>query len=385
MKIAITNYHASIPSKSAESIFLIRMAEAYAMQGHDVTLLVSKPKLKDFAIFNKMEIFSFYDVKSNFQIIRFPKTGFKYLDYFFLIIFIPLFIKVCRFDFVHAKNISSAWFLTCVLQKGCILELHDSPNKHPRIMAQFNAFSKSRYNKGILTITTALANHLKEFTKSKIEVFPDAIKKEYLDNQISKEEARKLLGINSRKVVVYTGHLYNGRGIPLIIKLAQKFQDIDFYIVGGEKFDIDKFKSKSKEIKNLNYTGFITPSKVRFYQFAADILLMPYENKVSVEGGGDTSSYMSPMKLFEYMASNRLILASNHNSIQEVLSHKKNAILIPYDEFDKWQQTVIDFFQFRERFSSIVSNAFLGAGEFTWEKRAKFVLREFYEDCICNR
>ena len=49
---------------------------------------------------------------------------------------------------------------------------------------------------------------------------------------------------------------------------------------------------------------------------------------------------MSPLKIFEYMASNKVILASNHHVLKEVLVDKKNAFLIDYTNTDKWISTI---------------------------------------------
>ena len=54
-----------------------------------------------------------------------------------------------------------------------------------------------------------------------------------------------------------------------------------------------------------------------------DILLMPYSNKVTVSGNvSDTTNYMSPLKLFDYMSTGRLILSSKLKVLKEVVDDK---------------------------------------------------------------
>ena len=51
-----------------------------------------------------------------------------------------------------------------------------------------------------------------------------------------------------------------------------------------------------------------------------DVLLMPYENSVMVNSNNlDTSKYMSPLKMFEYLASGKIIISSNHKVLKEIL------------------------------------------------------------------
>ena len=45
---------------------------------------------------------------------------------------------------------------------------------------------------------------------------------------------------------------------------------------------------------------------------AVDILIMPYQKNVAIGAKGhDTARWMSPMKMFEYMASGNPIISSN--------------------------------------------------------------------------
>ena len=55
---------------------------------------------------------------------------------------------------------------------------------------------------------------------------------------------------------------------------------------------------------------------------------MPYQKKVGVLIKGiDVSNYFSPLKLFEYMASGRIILASKLKVYNNILKHNHNSIL----------------------------------------------------------
>ena len=55
-----------------------------------------------------------------------------------------------------------------------------------------------------------------------------------------------------------------------------------------------------------------------------DILLMPYSNKVRVSGNvSDTARFMSPLKLFDYMSSGKLIISSDLEVLREVVNKKE--------------------------------------------------------------
>ena len=74
---------------------------------------------------------------------------------------------------------------------------------------------------------------------------------------------------------------------------------------------------------------------------SVDLLLMPYQNKVSIGvRGQDTSRWMSPMKMFEYMAAGQAIVASDLPVLREILVHKHNAILTKADDVIEWETAI---------------------------------------------
>lgn len=77
----------------------------------------------------------------------------------------------------------------------------------------------------------------------------------------------------------YVGYLYQGRGIDLIIKLAEKLADFEFNIIGGNKEDIRFWQSQSKHLKNLKFEGYVPNGELSSYYSKLDILLAPYQKK----------------------------------------------------------------------------------------------------------
>ena len=68
-------------------------------------------------------------------------------------------------------------------------------------------------------------------------------------------------------VIGYTGSLMNGRGIELIIDLAEKLQDYKFFVAGGREFEIEYYNEykKKKRINNIFFNGFIPNGKIGDY------------------------------------------------------------------------------------------------------------------------
>jgi glycosyltransferase involved in cell wall biosynthesis len=134
----------------------------------------------------------------------------------------------------------------------------------------------------------------------------------------------------------YAGHLYKGRGIELIISCAKEITDADFHILGGTERDISYWKERTK-LPNLLFHGFVSPGEVYKFRNMMYVLLAPYPGTGVTTGGGkeDSSKYMNPIKIIEYMSSRKAIIASDLPPIREVLD-ASSALLVNSDSAVEW-------------------------------------------------
>ncbi len=138
------------------------------------------------------------------------------------------------------------------------------------------------------------------------------------------------------KNVGYAGHIYQGRGVEIIFAMAKSHPDIAFHIVGGRADLIENYKKQGVP-DNVIFHGHQPPSKLPEYFKNFDAVLAPYQKKVSVHGNaGDTSAFMSPLKIFEYMSWGLPILCSDMPVLREVLRDSENALMIEPDRADLW-------------------------------------------------
>lgn len=166
---------------------------------------------------------------------------------------------------------------------------------------------------------------------SKVFVWHDGFDVQLFTNQKEKARARELLSLpKDKKIATYTGGLYPDREIESIIKLAQINPDVHFLIIGGPVANKRYFESLAidSQITNICFKGFVDHNTVPEYLFASDVLLALWSEKVP------TIKYCSPLKLFEYMASGRIILAHNFPTIREVLIDGKDAVFCKPSDFE---------------------------------------------------
>ena len=100
---------------------------------------------------------------------------------------------------------------------------------------------------------------------------------------------------------------YSGRGIEKILTMSSKLKKYQFKLYGADK----NFNRKKSLNNNVEIYDKIPHRLVPKIISRLDVLLMPFEKKISINAKNiNTSKYMSPMKMFEYLSSGRVILSS---------------------------------------------------------------------------
>ena len=181
--------------------------------------------------------------------------------------------------------------------------------------------------------------------------------------------------------VGYTGHLYQGRGIEVIVELARRLPTIDVHVIGGTDTDLQRWRtllSGDQHLSNLWFHGHQPAAAIPNYLARFDVVLAPYQRQIAASRGSDISRWISPMKLFEYMALGKAIVASNLDTIAEVLESGEHAILCPPDDVDAWEEAVTTLTAdpwLRERLGQAAQDKL--EHEHTWEQRVATVLAPF--------
>jgi glycosyltransferase involved in cell wall biosynthesis len=257
-----------------------------------------------------------------------------------------------------------------------ILEVHDFPNGR---MAKrlLRLFLQSRGARRLVAVSDALLRDLQR-------VFPlppapfavverDGVDLERFTDLPSPEAARATLGLPDRFTAGYTGHLYAGRGIDTILGMAARLPAVHFLLAGGRDADVERVRGESAGLDNVTLAGFIPNTALPTYQAACEVLLMPYGEKISASSGGDIAPYLSPMKLFEYLASGRAVLSSDLPVLREVLD-ESNAVLLPPGDIEAWADAVGALESDPARRKRLGEAGRSAASRYSWRARAERIL-----------
>ena len=158
-------------------------------------------------------------------------------------------------------------------------------------------------------------------------------------------------------------------------ELAQRFPQVQFIWVGGKEDVVLRWKEmlEKEGIQNILLPGFVDNAILPLYQMAADILLMPYGKMVAGSSGGNIAEVSSPMKMFEYMASGRVILTSDIPVLREVLNENNAAFYTPENTDDLAEKftALMNDESLRKKLSD---QALLDVRQYSWQERMKKII-----------
>jgi glycosyltransferase involved in cell wall biosynthesis len=203
---------------------------------------------------------------------------------------------------------------------------------------------------------------------------PNGVDLQRYKNLPDPKTARQKLGLPDTFTAGYTGHLYAGRGIDLILGVAKRMPDTHFLLVGGRAEDVALRKKQAEGLDNVQIVGFVPNAELPHYQAVCDVFLMPHEQKVSGSSGANIAEFTNPLKMFEYLACGRAILASDLPILREVLN-ENNAVLLPIGEVQAWTVALIALSQDTQRVAGLAHAGKETAAQFSWQNRAARILR----------
>ncbi len=410
MKIAVVTEH--IPSMWAHSINTMKHAQGFYDLGHEVEILniirvneaIYRFKVRDihehYGINPQIKIKSFIDKSPLFfqeplyiiqtKILAFkinriinkilPRTkdildpGTKISEY----------CKKKSFNFAYCRRAKIAAYYLILNQIPVVLEHHAVyPNYVlPQDLQILLKLKNNRYFKGIVTIHEAIKkqflNH--NVPKDKIFIYEDSVDLEKFDAiSDNKNLLRKRMNIPlEKKIILYSGQLNEERGISTILEAVNILNnsEICVYLIGGNKKEKEKWINyiKKNDFKiNVKMLGFLPNKVVPFYLKSADILLATYSLNVP------TLKWMSPLKIFEYMASKTPFIATNFKRIREICNKKECLFTKSGDPVDLSKKIDL-LLKDKELQLKLIEKSYNKVKNYTYKKRCKKILDNIHNN-----
>lgn len=187
-----------------------------------------------------------------------------------------------------------------------------------------------RHAARVLPVTGVLAEHVRAagVSDTHVAVIPNGIDPERFPDGRDTERAKAALGLAGKVVLGFTGFIRTWHGLASVIEyLARPDTPRELHLLvvgdGPARAELEHQADQLGLRDRVTFTGLAARDDVAALIEAFDIALQPR-----------AVSYASPLKLFEYMASSRAIVAPDQPNIREILSHETNALLFEPEKPD---------------------------------------------------
>jgi glycosyltransferase involved in cell wall biosynthesis len=187
----------------------------------------------------------------------------------------------------------------------------------------------------VLPVTAALAQYVRRagVADERIVVTPNGVDPHKFGVR-DMTQAKRALGLADRLVLGFVGYVRDWHGLDRIVTLLAErpaLKDAVLLIVG----DGPARQALESQAEDLGFAG-----RVRFTGTVAHDALPDLIASFDIALQPKVTSYASPLKLFEYMAQGRAIVAPACPNIEEVLDDGEDACLFPPDQPEEMARAI---------------------------------------------
>lgn len=190
----------------------------------------------------------------------------------------------------------------------------------------------------VICVSTQAKSHLIRawnVPEGKIAVFPNGVDvNQFGPNPEARGKVRAHFGIDEHPMVIFVGSFFPYQDVRVLIdafsRLLHTVPQAHLVLVGeGEQYnDMIQYANSMGLSSNVSFTGFLPHAEIPRLISASDIAVAPYKNIAQER------FLISPMKLFEYMASGTASVASDIGQISDVIQNGHNGLLVPPSNAD---------------------------------------------------
>ncbi len=341
-----------LPTEKAHGWQIMKMCEAFASSGSDVSLWVPRRRQEDAAL-TGADPFAYYSIPEVFAIRTLPNVDLVAMEprlpaaaarrtiqahAFAWELLAARAARAARPDLVFTRDITTAYWLSKLRVPGAF-SVHALPGAGGgRLLRRIAARREPRL---IVALTPFIREALVDlrFAPDRVVVEGDAVDPEPYRSLPPTDEARRWLGLpTDRPIVGYVGRFHTfhqEKGLPQLVESMANVPSIRgreplLVCVGGPMDRVPSYMEVARRSGvpqgRLRFVDRVPNAHVPLWIRAFDQAVVPYPSSPHF------ALAISPLKVFEYMAAGAPIVATDLPSLRVVLEHGRNAWLVDPDD-----------------------------------------------------
>ena len=363
-------HDAPIPSSAANAVQVTKMCEAFQLEGAEVTLVAP---FNGFRGCSFRHLAGIYGLSERFRLLRFPILPLPGRALSFGAAGLMM-SRLSGRSIAYTRSIAVGHVATR-LGVPTVLELHHPVSDfRPVLRGRLQKLSNSRN----FLLAVVISDRLKKDYEHTLPQLTGRIMTAHDGaDAVADSGDRPLVKLTGGFKVGYVGRTYPGKGLEILQELGALCPWATFHIVGGLPAENKSFRCEFQQLDNVVFHDYMPHSETSAILAAMDVLIAPYQQIVRPVGGGDINiaDWMSPLKIFEYMAHGKAIIASDLPVLREILKSEENAILCEPENAAAWAK-VLDRLRgdpaLRQKLGRTALDCFIE--KYTWRQRAEKIV-----------
>ncbi len=319
-------YPESLTLTRAREIHTAKMCDALARCGNEVTWLIGKSgKIDERKIKNHFGLTE----GSNLKIVFAPRSiKFASLKISLKNIFLKRMDQLVRkngFDIIYCIHLKAAdYILDAHYDTKLLFEAHeifsDAYPRNHRKSLNLHRLEKRIYPHVDLLITTS--NYLHEEVKSRF-----GSPKNQLTAYNAVDRFEKVIPQNTSTngtIGIYVGSFISWKGVDILLKAWSSFNDKTLILCGGSQNEIITYQKMTQNLgisDHVIFLGHRNSNEIKYWLSKAQVAIAPNTTNPK------SSLYSFPMKLLEYCAAGKTVVASSIPVVSEISNHFQNLFL----------------------------------------------------------
>lgn len=208
--------------------------------------------------------------------------------------------------------------------------------------------------------------------QERLMVVANGVDRRQFHAQVDGKAVRRRLGVDDRLVVGFVGWVRPWHGVDKLIEAVALLPGLAgevALVIVGDGPALPELKERARTLgvaERVIFTGAVAQAEVPAFLAAMDVAVQP-----------DVTAYASPIKLFEYLAMGKAIIAPRRRNIEEIVADGRHALLFAPGDARELAGAIQRFHgspELRRQLASAALDLF-EERRYYWEANAQRVLR----------